>query len=137
MFLCAIVSYRMLSLLTVFPCRAADVTVIGKQFRAATTIVTVIQFLLMREKGLHEIFFARMVFLLRVLEVSQHSCGLCLEEVALFVRLDGEHPSSGHIIFRFDLPHVNEIKNFIINTGFALKTFCFSKPFLVSSYFLS
>ena len=28
---------------------------------------------------------------LRVLEVSQHSCGLCVEEVALFVRLDGEH----------------------------------------------
>ena len=54
------------------------------------------------------------------------SSGLCLEEVALFVRLDGEHPSSGHIIFRFDLPHVNEIKNLIINQGFALNTFCFS-----------
>ena len=48
---------------------------------------------------------------LRVLEVSQHSSGLCLEGVALFIRLDGEHPLSCHIIFRIDLPHVNEIKN--------------------------
>ena len=68
-----------------------------------------------------------MVLLLRVLEASQHSSGLCLEEVALFICLDGEHRSSGHIIFRFDLPHVNEIKNLIINQGFALKTLCISK----------
>ena len=67
-----------------------------------------------------------LVFILRVLEASQHSSGLCLEEVALFIRLDCEHRSSGHILFRFDLPHVNEIKNFIINPRFALKTCCFS-----------
>ena len=30
------------------------------------------------------------------------SCCVCREEVTLFVRLDGEHPSSGHIIFRLD-----------------------------------
>ena len=35
---------------------------------------------------------------------------LCLEEVVLFVRLDCEHPSSGHMIFRFDFPEVDEIK---------------------------
>ena len=33
-----------------------------------------------------------------------------LEEVTLFVRLDGEHPSFGHIIFRLDFPQVDEIK---------------------------
>ena len=60
------------------------------------------------------------VFLLRVLEASQHSSGFCLEEVTLFIRLDGEQPSSSHIMCRFDLPHVNEIKNLIINRGFAL-----------------
>ena len=34
-----------------------------------------------------------------------------LEEVALLVRLDGEHPSSGQIVLRFHFPHINEIKN--------------------------
>ena len=48
--------------------------------------------------------------LLLVLETSQYPSGLCPEDVALLVSLDGEHPSSGHIVLRFDLPHVNEIK---------------------------
>ena len=51
---------------------------------------------------------------LRVLEVSQHSSGLCLAEVALFIRLHGEQPSSSHILFRFDLLHVIEIKKKVI-----------------------
>ena len=41
----------------------------------------------------------------------------CLEEVALLVSLDGEHPSSGHIVLRFDVPHVNDIENLIVNPG--------------------
>ena len=83
--------------------------------------MTVIQFEFMRDKGLHATIFARMVFLLRVLEVSQHSCGLCLEEFALFVRLDREHPSSGHINVRFDLPHVNETKKSNYSFGIVIK----------------
>ena len=37
--------------------------------------------------------------LLLILESSQHPSGLCPEEVALFVGLDGKYPSSGHIKF--------------------------------------
>ena len=48
-----------------------------------------------------------LMLLLFVLVTSQCPSGLCLEEVALFVCLDGEHPSSGHIISRFNLPHVD------------------------------
>ena len=54
-----------------------------------------------------------LIFLLFVLKTSQSPSGLCLEEVTLCVRLDGEHPLSGHIIFRLDLPHVDEIKNLV------------------------
>ena len=52
-----------------------------------------------------------LVILLLVVETSQYPSGLCYEEVALLVRIDGEHSSSGHIVLRFDLPHINEIKN--------------------------
>ena len=62
-------------------------------------------------------------------------CGLCPEEVALLVSLDGEHPSSGHIVLRFDHPQINEIKNLIVNPGFLLEVFRFGKLLLVSSYF--
>ena len=58
-----------------------------------------------------------------VLKTSQFPSGLCLEEVALLVRLDGEHPSSCHTVLPFDLPQVNEIKNLVVNPGFALKVF--------------
>ena len=61
---------------------------------------------------------------------------LCLEEVALLFRHDGEHPSSGHIVLWFHLPRVDEIKNLIVNRGFVLKMFRLSKLFVVSSYFL-
>ena len=44
--------------------------------------------------------------------------GLCFEEVALLVGLDGEYLSSGHTVLRFDLPQINEIKNVIVNPGF-------------------
>ena len=77
------------------------------------------------------------VILLLVLETSQYPSSLRPEKVALFVRLDGKYPSSCHIILRFDLPHVNEIKNLIVNPGFVLMMFRFSKLFVVSSYFLS
>ena len=40
-----------------------------------------------------------LIFLLFVLKTSQYPSSLCLEEVTLFIRLDGEHPSSSHIIF--------------------------------------
>ena len=40
-----------------------------------------------------------------VLQTSQYPSGLCPEEVALLVSLDGEHPLSGHIVLRLDLPH--------------------------------
>ena len=42
----------------------------------------------------------------------------CFEEVTLLVRLDGEHPSSGYITSRFDLPQINKIEKFIVNPGF-------------------
>ena len=56
-----------------------------------------------------------LVFLLFVLENSQYPSGLCIEEVTLFVYLDGEHPSSSHRISRLNLPHANEVKNLIVN----------------------
>ena len=46
-------------------------------------------------------------------------------------------PSSCHIISRIELPHVDEIKNLVVNHGSGLQMFCFSKLFVVSSYFLS
>ena len=61
------------------------------------------------------------------MEPSQYPSGFCPEEVAFLVGLDGEYPSSGHIVLRFDLPLVNEIKNLIINPGFPLEVFRFSK----------
>ena len=61
-----------------------------------------------------------LIFLLFVLETSQYPSGLCLEEVTLFFRLDGEIPSSDHIIFGFNLPHIDEIKHLVVNRGFVL-----------------
>ena len=58
-------------------------------------------------------------------------------EVNLFVRLDGEHPSSGHIISRLGLPHVDEIKTSLSTQDLYSRCVCFSKLFVVSSYFLS
>ena len=77
-----------------------------------------------------------LIFLLFVLETSQYPSGFCLQEVTLFVRLDGEHPTSGYIISRFDLPQINKIENFIVNPGFVLQVFCFSKLFVISSLML-
>ena len=68
-----------------------------------------------------------LTFLLFVLETSEYPFSLCLWEVAMFVRLDGKHPSSGHIISRLNLLHVNEIKNLVVNPGSVLPMFCFSK----------
>ena len=51
-----------------------------------------------------------LIFLLLFLETPQYPSVFCLEEVTLFVRVGGEHPSSGHIIFRLDFPQVDEIK---------------------------
>ena len=62
----------------------------------------------------------RLIFLLFVSETSQYPSFLSLKEVALFVRLDGEHPSSAYIISRFDLPQMNKIENFIVKPGFVL-----------------
>ena len=70
------------------------------------------------------------------LATSQYLSSLCLQEITLFVRLDGEHPSSGHIISRLDLPHVDEIKNLVVNPRSGLQMFGFSKLFVVSSSFL-
>ena len=78
-----------------------------------------------------------MIFLLFVLETSQYPSGHCLEKVTLFVRLDGEHPSSGHIIFRLTPPHVDEIRNHVFNPGSVLQVFCFSNLFVGSQYFWS
>ena len=78
-----------------------------------------------------------LIFLLFVLETSQYQSFLCLEEVALFVRLDGEHPSSRNIISRFDLPDINKIENFIVNPGFVIQVFCFSELFVLSSWFFN
>ena len=75
-----------------------------------------------------------LIFLLFVLETSQYPSGLCLQEVALFVRLDGEHPSSCRIISRRNLLYFDEIKNLVVNPGFVLLMFLL---FVVSSYFLS
>ena len=49
------------------------------------------------------------VILLLVLETSPSS--LRPDEVALLVGLDGEYLSSGHIVLRFDLSQIKEIKN--------------------------
>ena len=76
-----------------------------------------------------------LVILPLVLETRQYPFDLCPEDVAMPVSLDGEHPSSGHTVLRFDLPHVNEIKS--LNPGFPLELFRFSKLLVVSSYFLS
>ena len=57
-------------------------------------------------------------FLLFVLETSRYPSGLCLEEVTLFLRLNGEHPSSGHKISRPNLHYVNKIKNLVVTPGF-------------------
>ena len=78
-----------------------------------------------------------LIFLLFVLETSQYQSCLCLEEVALFVRLDGEHPSSRNIISRFDLPEINKIENFIVNPGFVIQVFCFSELFVLASWFFN
>ena len=78
-----------------------------------------------------------LIFLLFVLETSQYPSGLCLEEVTLFVRLDGEHPYTGSIISRLDLPQVGEIKKLVANSGSVLKMFRFNKLVVVSLYFLS
>ena len=51
-----------------------------------------------------------LICLLFVLETSQYPSGLRPEGVTLFSRLDGEHPSSGHIISRLNLPRVEGIK---------------------------
>ena len=48
----------------------------------------------------------------------------CSAEVALLVRLNGEHSSPCHIISRLDFPHVDEIKNLVVNPGSVLKMFC-------------
>ena len=78
-----------------------------------------------------------LIFHLFVLETSQYPSCLCLEEVSLFVRLDGKHPSSGYVIPRFDLPQSNKIENFTINRGLTFPVFCFSKMIVLSFYFLS
>ena len=58
-----------------------------------------------------------LIFPLFVLETFRYSSGLCLEEITLFVRLDGAHPSSGHILSRLNLlPHVEEIKKTSLST---------------------
>ena len=90
---------------------------------------------LFRNPGLVEAGISQLVILLLVLESSQFQSGLCTEEVVLLVSLDGGHPSSSHIVRRFDLPLVNEIKNLNVNPGCVLKMFRISKLFVVSSYF--
>ena len=78
-----------------------------------------------------------LVILLLIMETSQYPSGVCPEEVSLLFGLDGDHPSSGHIVRRFDLSQVNEIKNFIVNPGIVLEMFRSSKLLVVSFYFLS
>ena len=64
-----------------------------------------------------------LIFLLFVLETSQYPSCLCLTEVALFVCLDGEHPSSGYMISPFDLCQINKIEDFVVNPGIVLLMF--------------
>ena len=78
-----------------------------------------------------------LMFLLFVSETSQYPSCLCLQEVTLFVRLDGKHPSSGYIISRFDFSQINKIEDFVFNPGFVLQMFCFSRLFVISSSFFS
>ena len=73
--------------------------------------------------------------LLFVLENSQYPSCLCLEEVTLFVRLNGKHPSSRYVIPRFDLPQNNKTEKLFINRGITFQEFCLSKLFVISSYF--
>ena len=77
-----------------------------------------------------------LVIFLFILETSQYPSSLRPEEVALFVGLGGKYPSSGHMILRFELPQINEIKNLIVNPGFPLEVLCFSELLVVSSSFL-
>ena len=67
-----------------------------------------------------------LVILLLVLETSQYPSGLCSEEVALHVGLEGEDPSFGYIVLRFDLPS-DQRGNLIVNPGFPLDVFRFNK----------
>ena len=89
-----------------------------------------------------------LIFLLFVLETSEYPSCLCLQEVTFFVRLDGEYPSSGYMISRFDLTQINKIEDFVINPGCVPLVFRFSKlcnillllelrlPFLHEIFFL-
>ena len=72
------------------------------------------------------------VILLFVLESSQDPSRLCPDEVALLVGFSGMYPSTCYVILRFDLPHVNEVKNLIVNPGFPLEVFRSSKLLVVS-----
>ena len=93
---------------------------------------------LIRNPGLVESrWICLVIFLLFISETSQYPSCLCLEEITLFVRLDGKHPSSGYVIPRIDFPQINKIENCIVNQGFVLQVFCFSKLFVISSYFFS
>ena len=71
------------------------------------------------------------------LKPRQYPSGLRPEEVALLIGLDEEYPSSGHTVLRFDLPQINEIKNLIVNPGFPLEMFRFSKLLVVPRTFLA
>ena len=51
----------------------------------------------------------------------------------MLVNLNGEYPSSFYVVPQLDLPRVNEIKNLIVNLGFILMVFRFSKLFVVCS----
>ena len=73
-----------------------------------------------------------LISLLLVLETFQYPFCFCLEEVALFVRLDGEHPYSGYMISRFNLCQMNKIEEFVVNPGFLLLVFCFSKLLVIN-----
>ena len=70
-----------------------------------------------------------MILFLFVLETSEYPSCLRLEEVGLFVRFDGEYPSSGYIISRFDFSQINKIEDFVVNPGFVRLVCCFSKLF--------
>ena len=61
-----------------------------------------------------------LIFFLLVLKTSQYPSCFCLGEVTLFLSFDGEHPSSGHMSSRFDLPQVNKIKNLVVDMGLVL-----------------
>ena len=67
-----------------------------------------------------------------MLETSQYPSGLCPEEVAFFVGVDGKHPVTQFFGLNFLIQ--KRSKNLIVNPGFPLEVFRSSKLLVVCTH---